>query len=105
MQWFDTLFPYTFQEGPKLNLLNIDTIQGKYVIIINQTDHIMKNIVQEYGGTKKIWGNISAITFSSWHIISLSLKKIWNKLKNQIDDPSITGLVDSHSSLFRLAMI
>ena len=52
-QEIDTLFDYTFQEGSKLKLLNINIIQSKYGISIDQTDHIMKNIIQEYWGTKK----------------------------------------------------
>ena len=36
----------------KLKLLNINIIQGKYVISIDQTDHIIKNIIQEYWVTK-----------------------------------------------------
>ena len=47
-QEFDTLFVYNFQEGSKLKLLNIKIIKSKYGISIEQTDHIMKNIVQEY---------------------------------------------------------
>ena len=53
MQEFDNLFDYTFQEGEKLKLLNINIIQSKYGISIDQTDHIMKNIIQEYWGTNK----------------------------------------------------
>ena len=45
-QEFDTRFDYTFQEVSKLKLLNISIIQSKYGIIIYQTDHIMKNIIQ-----------------------------------------------------------
>ena len=48
MQEFDALVEYIFQEGPKLKLLNINKIQGKYGISIYQTYHIMKNILQEY---------------------------------------------------------
>ena len=51
-QQFNTIFYYTFQEGSKLKLLNIDMIQSKYGISIDQTDHIMKDIIQEYWGTK-----------------------------------------------------
>ena len=51
-QEFDSLFEYNFQEGSKLKLLNIKIIQGKYGINIDQTDHIMKNIIQEYWVTK-----------------------------------------------------
>ena len=51
-QEFDTLFEYTFQDVPKLNLLNINIIQSKYGISIDQTYHIMKNIIQGYWGTK-----------------------------------------------------
>ena len=46
MQEFDTIFEYTFQEGPKLKLLNININQSKHGIGIDQTDHIMKNIIQ-----------------------------------------------------------
>ena len=45
-QEFDTIFDYTFQEGSKIKLLNINIIQGKYGISIDQSDHIMKNIIQ-----------------------------------------------------------
>ena len=48
MQEFDTLFEYTFQGVPKLNLFSIIIIQSKYVIIIDYTDHIIKKIIQEY---------------------------------------------------------
>ena len=51
-QEFDTLFEYTTQEGSKLKLHNIDIIQIKYGISIDQTYHIMKIIIQEYWGTK-----------------------------------------------------
>ena len=51
-QEFDTLFDYTFQEGSKVKPLNINIIQSKYGINIYQTDHIMKNIIQGYWGTK-----------------------------------------------------
>ena len=44
-QEFDTLFDFTFQEGSKLKLLNINTIKSKYAISIDQTDHIMINII------------------------------------------------------------
>ena len=44
MKEYDTIFDYTFQEVPKLKLLNIIIIQIKYGISIDQTDHI-KNIL------------------------------------------------------------
>ena len=53
IQEFDTIFDYTFQEGPKLNLLNINIIQSENNISIDQTYHIIKNIIQEYWVTKK----------------------------------------------------
>ena len=53
MQEFGTLFYYTPQEGPKLNLLNINLIQSKYGISIDQIDHITKKIIQEYWVTNK----------------------------------------------------
>ena len=52
MQEFYTLFDYTFQEGPKINLLNINIIQIEYGISIDQTNHIIKNIIQGYWVTK-----------------------------------------------------
>ena len=52
-QRFEALFYYSFQEGPKIKLPNIKIIQSKYGISIDQTDHIMKNIIQEYWGTNK----------------------------------------------------
>ena len=45
-QEFDTTFDYTFQEGSKLKPLNINIIQSKYGTSIDQTYHIMKNIIQ-----------------------------------------------------------
>ena len=53
IQEFDTIFDYTFQEGPKLNPLNIKIIQSENNISIDQTYHIIKNIIQEYWVTKK----------------------------------------------------
>ena len=44
MQEFGDLFDYTFQEGPKLNILNIYMIQSEHGISINQKDHIITNI-------------------------------------------------------------
>ena len=41
-----------FQEGLTLNIINIIIIQGKYGISIEQTDQIMKNIIQKYWVTK-----------------------------------------------------
>ena len=37
------MFDYTSQEISKLKLLNINIIQGEYVISIDQTDNITKN--------------------------------------------------------------
>ena len=51
-QAFYTFFEYTLQEESKLKTLNINIIKSKYVISIDQTDHIMKNIIQEYWGKK-----------------------------------------------------
>ena len=48
----ENLFYYTSQEISKIKLLNINIIQSKYNIIIDQTDHIMKKTIQEYWGTK-----------------------------------------------------
>ena len=45
-QVFYNLFDYTFQEVSKLKLLNINLIQSKYGISIDQTDHNMKDIIQ-----------------------------------------------------------
>ena len=45
MQEFYNLFDYTFQEEPKLNILNINIIQSEYVISIDHTDHIIKNSI------------------------------------------------------------
>ena len=53
MQGFDTLFDYTFQEGPKLKFFNINIIQSEYGISIDQTDNIIDNIIQIYWGTNK----------------------------------------------------
>ena len=51
-QEFNTLFDYTSPEGPKIKPLNIDIFQNKYGISIDQIDHTMENIIQEYWGTK-----------------------------------------------------
>ena len=51
-QEFDTIFEYNSQEGSKIKLLNIKIIQSEYGISIDQTYHIMKDIIQEYWGTK-----------------------------------------------------
>ena len=40
------------KKDQKLNLLNINIIKSKYGISIDHTDYIMKNIIQEYWGTK-----------------------------------------------------
>ena len=52
MQYFNTLFGYTFREGPKLKIINSTIIQSEHDIIIYQKDHIIKNIIQEYWRTK-----------------------------------------------------
>ena len=49
---FDTIFDYTSQEGSKLKLLNINILQGKYGISIDQTYHIMKMSFNNKWGTK-----------------------------------------------------
>ena len=46
MQKFETSFDCTFQEVPKINLLNINIIQSEYGMGIDQTDNIIKNIIQ-----------------------------------------------------------
>ena len=46
MQEFHTLSDYSFQEWPKLKLLNINIVQSVHGIIIDLTDHIIKNIIQ-----------------------------------------------------------
>ena len=43
---FDTLFFYIYQQGPKLNLLNTTIIKSEHGISIDQTYHIIKNIIQ-----------------------------------------------------------
>ena len=53
VQEFDTLFEYNFQEGPKLNLLNINIIQEKYGISIDQTDYSMKKLFSNIEGKYK----------------------------------------------------
>ena len=40
------MFDYTIQEGAKLKLLSINIIQSEHSIRIDQTDHIIKNIIQ-----------------------------------------------------------
>ena len=45
-QEFDTIFDHNFQEVSKLKLVNIKMIQSKYGISIDQTDHIIRNIIE-----------------------------------------------------------
>ena len=52
MQEFDTIFDYNFQKGQKLKHLNINTIQGKYGISIDQKYRIIKSTIQENWGRK-----------------------------------------------------
>ena len=52
-QEFDTLFEYTFQEESKLKLPNINIIQCKHVIIIDQTDYIKKFLFRNIGEQKQ----------------------------------------------------
>ena len=49
MQEFDTLFVYTFQGAPKLNLLNVRIFHSEYIISIEQTDNIMKTLFSNIG--------------------------------------------------------
>ena len=49
MQEFDTLFDYTFQEGPKLKILATIIIQSEYDISIDYTDYIIKRIFCNIG--------------------------------------------------------
>ena len=44
MHEFDTLFDYIFQEGPNLNIININIIKSECGVSIDQTDHIIKKI-------------------------------------------------------------
>ena len=46
MQGFDNLFYYTFQEGPKLKILYMNTIKSEYGISIDHTYHIIKKTIQ-----------------------------------------------------------
>ena len=59
-----TFFDHTFQEEPKLNLLNINIIQSKYGISIDQTYQIMKKYSGTLGNKDKIRSKVSAITFT-----------------------------------------
>ena len=98
-QEFDTLFDYTFQESQKLKLVTIDIIQSKYCINIDQIDHIMKNIIQEYWGTetkdevKFQKSPFPTDTFfeknSSW--IQLSLEHNWKDWENTWSIPKPLG--------------
>ena len=89
-QYFDTLFDYSFHEVAKLKLLNITIIQSKYDIGIDQTDHIIQKIIQEYWEKiqkrKSIFVNHpfqhipNFKNIFSW--IHQSLENNWNNLKN-----------------------
>ena len=46
MQEIYTLFDNTFQEGGGINLLNINIIQSEHGIIIDHTNHIVKNTIK-----------------------------------------------------------
>ena len=46
MQEFHTLFDYTFQEVPTLNLLNMNISSGEHGTITDQTNHIINKITQ-----------------------------------------------------------
>ena len=46
MQEFDSLFYYKSQEGPKLNLININSIHREHVVSIYQKGHILSNTIQ-----------------------------------------------------------
>ena len=113
MQEFYTLLKYTFQKGIKLNLLNINNIKIKHGINIYQTYHIMKNIIQEYWGTNtNMKYNTRNHPFQWIHNlkrhslwIRLSLDNRCNKLRNHMKDKTITGFVDSYTSLSKLNMI
>ena len=48
-QEFDTIFEYNFKGGPKQKLLNINIIQSKYGISIDQQYHIMKISFENIG--------------------------------------------------------
>lgn len=45
---FDPLFDYSYQQGPLLKFLNMRIIQSNHGISIDQTNHIQKNILQDY---------------------------------------------------------
>ena len=93
MQEFDTIFDYTFQERLKQKILNINNIQSKYGISIDQTYHIMKNSIQEYWVTNtkyevKFHQSLFPvdISFEKKLWIYLSLEKSWNKLIDHMED-------------------
>ena len=45
---FNPLFDYSYQQGPVLKFLNMRIIQSNYGISIDQTNHIIQNILQDY---------------------------------------------------------
>ena len=68
-----------------MKLLNVNIIQIKYGISIYQTDHIIKNIIQEFWGTKKkefqkspfpIYTSFEQILLVSTPLIGAELKQI-----------------------------
>ena len=86
-QYFYTLFDYNFQEGSKLKLLNVNILQSKYGISIEQTYHIMKNIIQEYWGgeTKdevKFQKSPFPVDISFEHTLFMATPIIGEELKN-----------------------
>ena len=72
-QDFDNVLDYTFQECAKLKLFNITIIYIKYIIIIDQTHHIIKNIIQEYlATTTKRKSNFRNHPFQQMHHLKRS---------------------------------
>ena len=48
LQRFDDFFSYTIKRGTELQFLNFRIIQSEYGISLDQTNHIIKNILKQY---------------------------------------------------------
>ena len=79
---FNNLFDYIFQEVEKIKLLNINIIQSEHGTSIDQTDNIIKNIIQEYWGTNATrWTEeqINITITSTQEIDNMILAKCWTE--------------------------
>ena len=69
---FDSCFKFTTQDGPIIRFLNFRTIQSHHVISIDQTEHTLQNILDDYwidkDNSKLSWLSSPFPTISSFEI-------------------------------------